>query len=435
MPKIRFTKSKIDGIKPAKNGQVIYWDTDTPGLGLVVGTTVKSFRLQIDIKDSKRPGGYRTVKKTLGRYGTELTLEQAKALVTGYVDQDGQAVMGERLKLKIEEPDKNSTGNDVTVRSLMEFYYRTTKRRDGRGRKPGTAEQYTRLVSRHFSGWMELTLPEVAAITPDMVLEKYRFNESSHGPATARNSASILSSILHYGCATYPAALTSNPLAILSNPHVCVRHAKQARKECLIYDPSKRRNDFPAFCEGIQKCAPAIRDGFLFALYTGMRRAEVEELVWSAIDIEHKELFVEDTKNRENLHIPLNSQAMSILQRRMAENTGSSFVFPQARTGGRNRTGHVQLNALTLKKQTGLDLTVHALRRTFENTGRNKIKRHADTSKLTNHIDSSVEGKHYDAAVIADLRETSQMIGDYIERCMFEQISNVIQFPGMAKAA
>jgi hypothetical protein len=41
MPKIAFTKKKIDSIKYSEEGQVIYWDSETPGLGLVVGTKPK----------------------------------------------------------------------------------------------------------------------------------------------------------------------------------------------------------------------------------------------------------------------------------------------------------------------------------------------------------------------------------------------------------
>lgn len=424
MPKIKFSKSKIDSIKFASKGeQVIYWDIDNPGLGLVVGKKVKTFRLQIDIKDPSKSKGYRTVKKTLGRFGTELTFEQAKDIVSGYVDAaTGQMVIGERLKIKAESPEKNIVvvGAGITVKELVGLYYRNTKRKDGLERKDQTAIQYTKLVERHYEGWMDMKLGEVAAITPDIVLDKYRTNEIDFGKATTRNSSSVLSSILNYARATYPVALSNNPLAILSNPYVNVRAARKARHECLIYDPTKKRNDFPLYLTGIQKCRLTVRDGFLFALFTGMRRNEVETLKWVHIDIQHKELFIEDTKNRQDLHIPLNNQAMEVLERRMTDAT-SDFIFPQARSGGKNRTGHIQLNSKTLKEQTGLDLTVHGLRRTFENVGRNKIKRYEDTSKLTNHVDSSIEGRHYDEAVIADLRETSQMIGDAIERYIFEK--------------
>lgn len=427
MPKIKFTKTEIDKIKQTDKGQVIYWDTDTPGLGLVVGVKAKTFRLQLDVKDPDNPGKYKTVKKTLGRYGTELTLELAKKMVSGYVDEDGQAVVGERLMLKTvitEEPEaKAPAGTTMTLQELLSTYYRLTKRRDGKERKAGTATQYTKLVERHYAGWLEMFLPDVAAIEQDTVLEKYRANEIEFGKATARNSASVLSSILNYGKAAYPGALTVNPMAILSNPHICVRQAKKARHDSLVFDPDKKRNDFPIFLAGLQRFSEIGRDGYLFTLYTGMRRAEVENLQWSNLDLEHGELLVKDTKNRHDLHIPLNQQAMEILKRRQAAADGV-FVFPQARAGGKNRTGHIQLSALMLKTYTGLEISTHGLRRSFITVGR-KLKRFEDTDRLTNHVDSSMSGKHYDETDYTDLRETAQMIGAEIERRLFEKKATV----------
>ena len=58
MPKITLTKKKIDSLNFTDKGQVIYWDTETPGLYVVVGMKVKTFRLQLDVKDSSKAGGY-----------------------------------------------------------------------------------------------------------------------------------------------------------------------------------------------------------------------------------------------------------------------------------------------------------------------------------------------------------------------------------------
>ena len=98
MPKATFTKKKIDSIKYADSGRVMYWDTDTKGLGLAVGMNTKTFLLQMDVKDSTKKSGYRTIKKTLGRYGDDITLEQVREMIRGHVDKEtGEAVLGERI--------------------------------------------------------------------------------------------------------------------------------------------------------------------------------------------------------------------------------------------------------------------------------------------------------------------------------------------------
>lgn len=195
------------------------------------------------------------------------------------------------------------------------------------------------------------------------------------------------------------------------------------RNECL------HGNDFKAFYEGIQGFNPVTRDCYLLALYQGMRNMEAASLRWEHVDLAKKEVFIPDTKNRQTLHIPLSRQAFEILERRKKANTKQTpWVFPGQRN--MNKTGHVCLVASVLKSRTGLNLTVHALRRSFITLGR-KLKIFKDTDKLTNHIDGSVTGQHYDQTGVDDLRKPLQIIANEIERLMLEGVgAKVINIAG-----
>lgn len=420
MPKMKFTKTEIDKLKKSDNGQVIYWDTDTPGLGLVVGARTKTFRIQLDVKDSTKPKGYRTIKKTLGRY-PEMTLEQAKQMIAGHVDKEtGEPVLGERIKIRLG--DTASAGDGVTLGELVTAYFRDTTRRDGKPRRESSAITYKSNIERHYAGWVSMTLKEVNTITPDIVLDKFQ-QISVSGPMAARNSSLMLSAVLNYGLAKYPGTLKSNPLAILTSKHVSVVRKIQARHDCLIYDADKKRNDFKTFYDAIQVMVEVRRDLLLFILFSGMRKTEASTLEWQHIDIEHKELHIEDTKNRLDLHIPLSRQAMAIIERRRNRTPeGTSFIFPAT---VKSKTGYASARSTEIKQLTGLDMTVHGLRRTYITVGR-KLKRYEDTDKLTNHVDGSMAGKHYDETTLEDLRETANMIGNEIERRMLAEKAKVI---------
>lgn len=431
MPREKFTKTKIDSLKYSDKGQVIYWDTETPGLGLVVGARTKTFRLQLDVKDSTKAKGYRTVKKTLGRYGDEITLERAKELVKGHIDKDtGEAVLGERIKIRLG--DTASIGDGVTLQELVTSYFKETKRRDGKERRESAVITYKYQIEKQYAGWMALSLKEVNALTPDIVLDK--FQQIAAGSAmNARNSSVMLSAALNYGMAKYPGTMKSNPLAILTSRHVNVMEKIKARHECLIYDADKKRNDFKVFYDGIQVMDEIRTDLALFILYTGMRRSEGAALEWQHVDLEHKELHLKDTKNREDLNIPLSRQAMAILERRKSKAPdGCKWVFPAI--GHKSKIGHATIRPEVIQQITGLDMTVHGLRRTFITVGR-KLKRYEDTDRLTNHVDSSVAGKHYDETSIEDLRETCQMIGNEIERRMLDEKAKVIDIATGREAA
>lgn len=425
MPKATLTKKKIDSLKFTDKGQVIYWDTESKGLGVVVGMKTKTFVLQMDVKDSTKKSGYRTIKKTLGRYGDDITLERAREMIRGHVDEEtGEAVLGERIKLKMG--DIAGVGDDVLLNDLVVAYFKETKRPDGKDRRESSALLYRLAIERHYAGWMTMSLKEVNSLTPDIVMAKYQ-QISVVGPMAARNSSTMLSAVLNYGMAKYPGTLKSNPLAILTSRHVNVMEKIQARHECLTYDPDKKRNDYQTFFNAIQGMSEVRRDLLLFTLHTGMRRRESSPLKWENIDLEHKELNVLDTKNRQDLHIPLSRQAMEILYRRKAQAVdGTEWVFPSEYSGGSRKTlGYASMDSETIKKVTGLQLTVHALRRSYITIGR-KLKRYEDTDLLTNHIDSTMAGKHYDETGLEDLRETCQMIGNEIERRMLAETAKVI---------
>jgi len=217
MPKVTFTKKKIDSLKFADNGRIDYWDTDTKGLGLAVGKNTKTFVLQMDVKDTTKPKGYRTIKKTLGRYGDDITLEQARVMVRGGVDKEtGEAVLGERIKIKMGDTITTATGDTVTLGELVTAYFKETKRKDGKDRKADSEAQYRRLIERHYAEWLTLPLKEVNSLTPDVIMGKFQ-QLATKGPLTARNGVVMLSAVLNYGLAKYPGALTSNPMKILTN--------------------------------------------------------------------------------------------------------------------------------------------------------------------------------------------------------------------------
>lgn len=417
---IPLTKRNIDRLPFTESGQVIYWDTDLPGFGLLVGKRSKTFLVQVDVKDPTRTKGFRTVKKTLGRYG-DLTPEQARKLVNGHHDEQGGFVAGKRLELK-SGWTATDNGSNITLRDMLRYYFQEKKRRDGKPFKASTADGYTRIIERHFESWLSLTLPEIARLTPEMAIERYRQMEGKHGAYGTRNAFVMLTAIINYAIIRHPGAISANPFNVLR----LGQHMKkiEARTDKL------EGNDFKEFYEGIQKFNEITRDAYLFCLFQGLRSEEAAGLKWEHVNLEKKELFIPDTKNRRPLHAPLCQQSLTILKRRKEQNPQESpFVFPSLpRPQCLNKTGHVRLMAAELKAKTGLDITVHGLRRTFITTAR-RLKIFEDADRLTNHVDASVSGRHYDGTGVDDLRQSLKRIADEIERLMIESVgAKVINF-------
>lgn len=426
MNQVPLTKKNIDRIPFTTKGQVTYWDTNYPGFGLVVGKRTKTFLVQVDVRDHSKPRGYRTIKKTLGRYG-DITPEEARKMLAGRAEEvNGKVVFtpGKRMEIRT---NGNAQGSNVTLRDMLQDYYTDKKTKTGHDFKRSTVDGATAIMLRLFPTWLDLNLKEVAGLKPDKIISRYKQVENTSGAFAARNAFTILKSIVGYATVKYPSVVDRNPFAVLTLPGMNIMKRINARTECLA------GSDFQQFYQKIQSFHPAIFDCLLFCLYHGLRRSEAESLRWQHVNLQKRELRIPDTKNRESLHVPLSEQSLEILQRRRElADEWNPYVFPTVRTDI-GKTGHVQLSPQTLRDRTGLNLTVHALRRSFITVGR-KLKLHADTDKLTNHIDSSVAGRHYDATEVEDLRDSLQRINNEIERLMVEgATAKVVPLPTRRK--
>jgi len=79
-------------------------------------------------------------------------------------------------------------------------------------------------------------------------------------------------------------------------------------------------------CEKIRQPEKYLRDLVEFALYSGMRQAEIFGLRRSHVHLEENYLLATDTKTHQDRPVPVNETMREILQRRM-EREGSDYVF------------------------------------------------------------------------------------------------------------
>lgn len=104
----------------------------------------------------------------------------------------------------------------------------------------------------------------------------------------------------------------------------------------------------------------------LLSLNTGIRRGEAFNLMWSDIDLEGANLTVEGeiAKTDQTRHIPLNTEALNVLQGWRAQSSGDGYVFPA--DDGKNRLDNVNKSwGRVLKKAEVSGFRWHDLRHTF----------------------------------------------------------------------
>lgn len=397
MPTLLLTKRNIDSKKhvpPVEQGQVDYFDEELKGLVLRVGKKSKVFYVQANVKDPVT-GKFKTVKEKIGAYG-EYTPEQARAKAPEMIRRirEGRAA-------KEAAP------------TLQQMYdrYLTDKRLSA-----GTEFQYKSYVPRLFESWLDLPLDLLEkALSPEVVIDKFQMIRESSGPSAANNSFKCLQAIIGYAEILYPQFVTRNPIKVLSRAEMWSKIG--VKDDCL------ELKQFKVFADALLTCTPVHRDCYTFALYHGIRPAEAYSLKWEEVDLE-KEIvtFRHSTeRSKRSYTVPLSKQSKKILDRRKeASEGGQEYVFPAV--GGRNTHGHIMLRSDDLKRRTGLELTVHGLRRSFITTGERLRLRREDINRLTGHADHSITGRHYAKMTPEDLKPVLQAIANEIERLMLQGV-------------
>jgi len=115
----------------------------------------------------------------------------------------------------------------------------------------------------------------------------------------------------------------------------------------------------------LDAASPYLRKIILFALHTGMRRAEILGLRWQDVDFRNAVATIPATraKGRRDRYVPLNATALSILREAPRPLDSSSLIFGNGK--GRPQENLQRLWGLALKIAGIKDFHFHDLRHTY----------------------------------------------------------------------
>lgn len=336
---MRLTKTAIDGLELLTNGQAFYWDDTLPGFGVRVSRTTKTYVAQGRVNGKAR-------RVSLGRHGV-ITCDQARRKA-----QKALAAMAEGIDLVATK--KAEKALSVTLGQVVEDYL------DDRSLKPLTASDIRRHLQTTFSAWID---EPVAKISRDMVRRQFK-KKAEKSPAQANQAFRYLRAIINYARATYrpddKPLILENPVSVLSESKMW-RHIKPRTGKV----PTDRVGAFWHWLQALRRApdqtteSRSAADALCFMLLTGVRKGEALPLKWADADLEGGFFRLTDTKNGNDVTLPLSTILIKILEQRPRIN---EYVFP-----GRG-PGHLTVVRRTLLRATdvvGCPVTAHDLRRTF----------------------------------------------------------------------
>lgn len=211
--------------------------------------------------------------------------------------------------------------------------------------RPRTAEGTLWRLNLHFSQWYGKPL---TGITVEDV-ESWRTKRINEGltPATVRRDLDAVSSVLTR--AVKLGKLGRNPVREVERPQIDrtpkVRYldsAEEARLRTELRDrdakmrgardsanrwrKARGQEPLPALPHFGDHLCPAV----LLSINTGMRRGELLQLRWAAVDMKGKQITVEGStaKSQQTRHIPLNAEALEVLKHWKDQAPDGERVFP-----------------------------------------------------------------------------------------------------------
>ena len=298
---------------------------------------VKSFVLEKLINGKVR-------RITLGRY-VELTAEQAR--------KEAQKLLG-KIATGIDPiaEKRAHIASNVTLKNTWDDYIKARK-----ALKPKTLYDYNNVMTKAFPDWQYKPL---LSITKDKITKRHVKLGEERGEAYANLSMRLLRALFNFAAGQYEdsqgkSLVTENPVKKLSQTRAWYRIA---RRQTFI-----KAHELAAWYAGVMQLQnETLRDYLLLILFTGLRRQEAAKLKWENIDFKAKTLTIHDTKNSQTHVLPLSDYLFKLLTRRK-QNAINDCVF-----SGTGKYGYLieprrQMGNVT--KASGIQFTVHDLRRTF----------------------------------------------------------------------
>lgn len=354
--KVKLTKAAIEGLEPPTEGERIVRDAEL--MGFAVRITASGAR------------SYIVEKKIAGRT-KRITLARCDLLTVKAAREEAIQALGKMAKGEVPSPRVVPVASPPvpvsTLGDVLEHYLKERQRRVP-PMKPRTVQSYRKLM-QGFGEWVDR--PPAAMSQQDVV--DLHAALTKRGPTYANNVMRTARAIFNhaidndafFGEGGGPALLL-NPLVVLRKRRLWNRETRRTRRLDATTLPIWWK-----MVEGLDPLdwperADVVRDMWKLMLFTGMRYEEAGRILVDLVDLERGTFVVKDTKNREDLELPVGNYVLGLLTTRVKESkrARSPWLFPAPkRAAGHTAAGHDIRKVLQVA--TKLHWSNHDLRRTF----------------------------------------------------------------------
>ena len=392
VPRIKMSEKAVERLPLSDGSYVEYFDTKLTGFGVRVGPRSKTYFVYGRVDDEQ-------FKKSLGKVGVK-EYGEARDEAEGLLKAAAKGMKPERKKKTTPAAE---TARIINIAYVLPQYLAARKLKDD------TKKAYGQVLESSVPDWLDRPM---ATITPDEVQERHA-RLGARSPGGADYTFRIIRALYNYAMEVYEEEVTRNPVRRLS----VVRAWYKVRRRKSFIKPVQ----LPVFFKALRDQPGMLADYMELLLFCGIRSAsEIAALPVRQVDLQERSILLLDTKNGEELYVPVCKSAVTVLERRIAaaKAAHSEFVFYSGTTskGYINTRGGKQLSKIkALFAGTPLaDMTPHDLRRSFLTYADELGLGQAVQKRLVGHAISQDVTDGYKVLTIERLRKEVQKIERFI---------------------
>lgn len=319
--KLKLNEKTLDRVVlPAGKPQLLVWDEELPGFGVVIGRRTATFIANYWANGAKR-------RQVIGRRGE--------------IRDDGAPLNVASARLRAKEIlGKVAGGGDPSSElckreggpTLADAFNLHVSRMRAENAAARSIETITTERDKYLARWMDRPLQKIERAHCRELHEQL---SKQHGPYLANR-------VMRHVRAAWNTALKEHDLP--ANPTIAVHWNKERRRQ----EPIPWAN-LPAWLETVSSIEPIVVNGKrigtrpgirgdyqMFLLLTGLRRMDAATVRWEHLDLDAATLRRPNPKGGKDraFTIPLSSECVRILERRRAENRTAftqgdgGWVFP-----------------------------------------------------------------------------------------------------------
>ena len=304
--KFRFTKKRLEAI-PKPNSRTRYYDDAIEGLIIdVTPNHVMSFRVYKWLASENRP-----ITITLGKFPS-MTIEQSRQQAKKHLLQisDGKNPIKEK-QVKLQE------------RYTLDFVF--TDYLEKRKLQPSTVRGYQQVISCYFKDYREKPFKSI----DEAAIKHIHAIVSAKSQAQADLAMRVMRALFNF--AKYEYRGSENEAIYKNNPVKILSHLRNwnhvPRKQTRI--SKSQLGEFFSTIAAFRGEAEMVNDLFTssvcdfieMAIFTGLRKSELLNLTWDAINLSERSYFISKTKNGTPLELPISDRLLDILKRRLIQKT------------------------------------------------------------------------------------------------------------------